>query len=186
MPRRTRPFLLVPLAAAALAVAGCSTAVAGTAYPLGAGPAPEPAAAPAATDDPVAWADRVCGTVLPALRASADSPQVDYTNPEKASDTLDQHLREVSEAAGSGLADLDEVGPSPTPNGDQLVAQFRAGLVALQQLSPDARPGAGGSKAPPPAPINPFTLLSQDPELASAAAQAGNCAALYTPPASAR
>jgi hypothetical protein len=185
MPRRTRPILLVPLAAAALAVAGCSTAVAGAAHPLGAGPAPAPAAAQA-TDDPVAWADQVCGTLLPALRASANSPQVDYTDPGKAGDTLDQHLREVSEAAGTGLAALDRIGPAPTPHGDELVAQFRASLVALQQLDPDARKDSGARPTTPPAQANPFKLFSEDPELASAAAAAGNCTALYTAPAPAR
>jgi hypothetical protein len=179
MPRRTRTIMLVPLAAAALAVAGCSTTVPGTPYPLGAGPV----AVPAATGDTTAWVNQVCGTLLPALRASANSPKVDYTDVDKASDTLHQHLREVSDAAGSGLAELDRIRPSPTPHGDELVAQFRAGLVALQQLSPDARPGAGAAKAPTPAPLNPFTLLSEDPELAKAAAEAENCSALYTQPA---
>jgi hypothetical protein len=179
MPRRTRTLLLVPLAAAALAVAGCSTTVPGTPYPLGAGPV----AAPAAAGDTTAWVNQVCGTLLPALRASANSPDVDFTDVDKASDTLHQHLREVSEAAGSGLAELDRVGPSPTPHGDELVAQFRAGLVALQQLSPDTPAGAGGTRAPAPAPVNPFTLLSEDHELAAAAAQAENCSALYAQPA---
>jgi hypothetical protein len=186
MPRRSRTVLLVPLAAAALAVAGCSTAVAGTPYPLGAGPALGAVAAPAPTGDTAAWVDRVCGTVLPALRASANSPHVDYTDVDKATDTLEQHLRDVSAAAGRGLAELDRVGPSPTRHGDELVAQFRTGLLALQRLDPDAPAGAASPPAPPLAPVNPAALLAEDPELAGALAHAENCTALSTPPAPVR
>jgi hypothetical protein len=175
MPRALRTAALVPLVAAVLAVAGCSSTVAGTAHPLGAGP---PAGAPAATDDPVAWADRACAAVLPALRISAESPEVSATDLDSSHEALQQHLREVAAAAGRGLAELDGVGPAPTPHGDELVAAFRGLLTGFQRLSPDAPPRTGPPA--PPAP-NPFTVLSADPALAAAVRDAQSCQAFAAP-----
>jgi hypothetical protein len=175
MPRRTHPALLVPLAAAALAVAGCSTVVPGTAYPLGAGPAPAPVDAPAATDDPIAWVDQVCGSILPALQATKNSPSTDYTDAEKTHDAYEDYKRGINDAAGQGLAELDRVGPAPTPHGDEFLAAYRASLVALQQSSS----GSGSSAAHPPKPLNAAKLYSEDPELAAATATAKNCQVPY-------
>ena len=146
MPRTTRKIVLVPLVAAALSVAGCSSVIPGTAAPTGAaatsgtgGTAGSGGTAPATTDDPVAWADQVCGALLPLADASK-APDLDTSgDPQKLFDGLGAARGKLSDGAGSAVTALDKVGPSPTKNGDKLVENLKGTLTTLQKTTSDAK-----------------------------------------------
>jgi hypothetical protein len=196
MPRTTRKLVLVPLVAAALSVAGCASTIPGTAAPAGAagsagdgGSAAPPAAA--GTDDPVAWVDQVCGALIPLTEATKNPPQVTGNDPEKYIDSLSQTFEALGTAAGTGLDELNKVGPSPTPSGDKVVAQLKTTLTALQTTATDAKEGFDKIDLNDPSSLtkledtlsksdltnlpDPTKDIQADPELDAAAKQAANC-----------
>lgn len=190
MPRTTRKIVLVPLVAAALSVAGCSSVVPGTAAPAGAGgsaPAAGPAGAPTTTDDPVKWVDQVCAALVPL--SETKPPKIDASDLQSTLDGLSQTFGALSTASGTALADLDKVGPSPTPNGDKVVEKLKTTLTTLQSISAESKSSLDKADAKDPSSLagledtfgkygelpDPTADLQQDPELKAAAEKADNC-----------
>jgi hypothetical protein len=197
MPRSPRKLVLVPLVAAALSVAGCSSVIPGTAAPAGAGGASGSAgggaasSAPAGTDDPVAWVDQVCGALVPLVDATKTPPDFNSSDPDKLLEGLSKTFDSLSTGAGSALDGLNKVGPSPTPNGDKVVEQLKTTLTALQKTSSDAKQGIDKINLNDPSSLgelektlsssdlenlpDPTKDLQSDPELEAASKQAPNC-----------
>jgi hypothetical protein len=198
MPRTTRKLVLVPLVAAALSVAGCASTIPGTAAPAGAagttgdaGGAGTGTAPVAGTDDPVAWVDQVCGALIPLTEATKNPPQVTGSDPEKYIDSLSQTFEALGSAAGTGLDQLNKVGPSPTPSGDKVVGQLKTTLTALQTTANDAKEGFDKIDLNDPSSLtkleetlsksdltnlpDPTKDIEADPELDAAAKKAANC-----------
>ncbi len=202
MTRTTRTVLLVPLVAAALFGAGCSTAVEGTPAPAGAGQA-DPGAAPAppagSTDDPVAWVDDVCGALLPFIETASVQPSLNTSgSPDQLVQGLSDYLGEASTAAGSAIEGMRAAGPSPVEQGDQLVAGLTEALTTFQTTfdSTKARLDAVDTSDPAElatalpeaiAPLedlanvpDPTDQLESNSELDAAAEQAPNCQQIET------
>jgi hypothetical protein len=200
MPRTPRKLVLVPLVAAALSVAGCASAIPGTAAPVGAAGAAGTSDSPGtggsggaatSTDDPVAWVDQLCGALIPLTEATKNTPQVSGSDPEKYIDSLSQTFDALGKAAGTSLDDLNKIGPSPTPSGDKVVAQLKTTLTAVQTTATDAKKGLDKVNLNDPSSLgqledtltnsdlaklpDPTKDIASDPELDAAAKQAPNC-----------
>jgi uncharacterized protein YceK len=190
MPRTTRKIVLVPLVAAALSVAGCSSVVPGTAAPTGAdgtAPAAGSAGAPTSTDDAVQWVDQVCHALVPL--SDTKPPDIDAGDLQKTLDGLSQTFGTLSTTSGTALAELDKVGPSPTPNGDKVVEKLKTTLTTLQSVSAESKASVDKADPKDPSSLNgledtfskygnlpdPTSEVQSDPELKAAAAQAENC-----------
>jgi hypothetical protein len=198
MPRTPRKLVLVPLVAAALSVAGCASAIPGTAAPAGTAAgsagtagATDSGGAAASTDDPVVWVDQLCAALIPLTEATKNAPQVTGSDPEKLIDSLSQTFDALGTAAGTSLDDLNKIGPSPTPSGDKVVAQLKTTLTAVQTTATDAKEGLDKVNLNDPSSLgqledtltnsdlsnlpDPTKDIASDPELDAAAKQAANC-----------
>ena len=199
MTRTTRSVLLVPLVAAALFGAGCSTVVEGTAAPAGAGQA-DPAAPPAAgTDDPVVWVDSVCGALLPFIQTASVQPELNTSgSPDELVQGLSDYLGQASAAAGSAIEGMRAAGPSPVEQGDELVTGLTEALTTFQTTFDSTKtrldavdtsdPAALATALPEAiAPLqdlanvpDPTDQLQSNSELDAAAEQAPNCQQIET------
>jgi hypothetical protein len=143
MLRTPRKLVLVPLVAAALSVAGCATAIPGTAAPAGAAGAAGTSggtSAPAGTDDPVAWVDQVCGALLPFIEtASTEPPLSNSSDPEQLVKGLSTYLGKASDAAGSAIDGMKAAGPSPIDQGDELVSGLTEALTTFKNTFGDVK-----------------------------------------------
>lgn len=133
MPRSPRKVLLVPLVAAALLGAGCSSTVPGTAAPVGGSPASTGtdgggAAAAGPTDDPVAWMNQVCGALTPLTEAPADPDISPGKTPQETVDQIKGYLTKAGDAMGSAIDGLAAAGPSPIDGGDEFVQKMTSTL----------------------------------------------------------
>ena len=112
------PFARSAVAAAALLAAllagGCSTTVAGT---PSADPAPRPTAGPGA--DPVAWGDKVCGSLLSYYQPLSARPNYVGADLPGIKSRLSGYLGSVGSGIGKGQQQLRAVGASPVSGGDQ-------------------------------------------------------------------
>jgi hypothetical protein len=196
MPRTTRKIVLVPLVAAALSIAGCSSVIPGTALPAGASgsaAAPGSSAPAATTDDPVAWVDSVCGALLPLTDAASTTPELDPSgSPDKVFDGISSYLGTVSKSAGTAIDSLNAVGPSPVAKGDDLVKQLTTTLTTFKGTADDLKKSIDKVDVNDPSSLSELTTtlggldslqnlpdpskdLSTDPELEAAAQKAPNC-----------
>ena len=126
--RTTRPALAVALAAAVVALAGCTTTVAGNAA---ADPAPAPTEGPGS--DPVLWVDRVCGSLLVYTGPVLAQPKFDDA-PELGGikQKLDTYLDGVVAGLQQSRDQLGGVGHSPVGGGDEAVGRVDDLLEKLQ------------------------------------------------------
>jgi hypothetical protein len=130
---------------AMLAVAGCSTVVAGQAAPA-AGALPNAGARPDTGSDSeappsdagVAWADAACGEFLQALRVLRDQPKADLANPAGTVDAYKQYFGRSVPALDAALTQLSALGPGPLDGGQQLLD----GMVGLVTVMRDAHRSA--------------------------------------------
>ena len=210
-PRRTAPIRPAPIDPApistvllvmtvALLSGGCASEVPGVASPTShaAGAAAPVAAAP--TGDPgVAWVDKVCGTVLPAVKSLADHPAVNAGgDPKTAVAGLDTYLDQTGAVVSGATTGLGTVGPSPLTGGDAMVTALTNGLTkagnALKQAKTNvttlntADPKTLGTRLPQAiAPLTELTNLPDpnaamqgNPTLSQAAAKAPQCRQIST------
>lgn len=109
-----RPAVAAAALIAALLAGGCSTTVAGTPSP---DPAPRPTAGPGA--DPVAWGDKVCGSLLSYYQPLSARPDYNGADLPGIKSRLSDYLSKVSGGITQGQGQLKAVGPSPVSGGDQ-------------------------------------------------------------------
>lgn len=197
MLRTTRKVLLVPMLAAALLGAGCSSTVPGSAAPTGGTPGASDAGGTGggvgATDDPVAWMDRVCGGLTVLTEAPAEPPQLDPSgSPAQAFEQFRAQLAKTGEDVDRAIDGVRAAGPSPIEGGDALVQQMTEALGAVKTSfdtaqdrladidpnDPDSLAQGLGALTPPEGIeelANPQELLRENPALVEAAEQAPKC-----------
>jgi hypothetical protein len=185
--------LILAVVAAAVVLSGCSATVSGSASPTGAATG---GGTVAATTDPVAWVDKVCGSLLPLQQSLSNEPQFDQNDPAAGVKALSDFLGRGEAAVDQALSGLDEAGPSPVPNGDASVARVKTALTTvrssfdqvkttLDKIDPNnttdlitALPQAVAPLAQLSKLQDPTTDLQSSPELKAAAAKAPNCQTL--------
>ena len=195
MHRNPRIVLLGAVVAASL-LTGCATTVTGNAAPVGASAPLATGSAPAATADPVAWVDRVCGSLLPFIKIGATPPAINSSDPKAAIKGLSGYLGKAVSALDEALAGLKQAGPSPVKGGDEGVTALTGALTTFRKSFQDAKtkldavdPNDLGQLATAlPAALEPLQSLSDlpdptadlkgSPELDAAAKKAPNCKAL--------
>lgn len=200
-PRNRTGPLVALVAAAGLGLAGCAGEEPGTDSPSAPPPPSAPATAGSTTDgtadsESVAWTDRVCTALLPAVETLRTPPPVDVTDPAAAQSTYRDYLREAESRAEAAEQEIESAGAPPVDGGEQLaqdvreqVADLRADVAeALRQVdAADAgNPvavgqavavggnvlGALGNQ------VQAVGALTADPELRNAFEQAPACADL--------
>jgi hypothetical protein len=185
--------LLVVVTAATLALSGCSATVTGSPAPTGAS---TNGGSVAATTDPVAWTDKVCGSLLPLQESLSTKPQFNENDPAAAVKALSDFLGKSEASVDQALSGLDAAGPSPVANGDAAVTKIKSALttvrtsfdqakVALDKIDPNNVSELVTALPQAVAPLqelsklqDPTTNLESSPELEAAAAKAPNCQAL--------
>jgi uncharacterized protein YceK len=185
--------VILAVVAAAVVLSGCSATVSGSASPTGAATG---GGTVAATTDPVAWVDKVCGSLLPLQQSLSNEPQFDQNDPAAGVKALSDFLGRGEAAVDQALSGLDEAGPSPVPNGDASVARVKTALTTvrssfdqvkttLDKIDPNnttdlitALPQAVAPLAQLSKLQDPTTDLQSSPELKAAAAKAPNCQTL--------
>jgi hypothetical protein len=126
-----RTALLAGLAAAALALTGCSTAVTGS--PVGANSDAAGTTALPPTPDPVVWMDRVCGSLLPFRQTLKTAPPATADDPTATAAAMSAFLGRSEVAVDKSLADLDAAGPSPVAGGDAAIAELKSALTTIRR-----------------------------------------------------
>ena len=126
----SRTALLTALAAAALALTGCSTSVTGS--PVGANSDATGTAALQPTPDPVVWMDRVCGSLLPLQQTLKTVPQNTGDNATATAASISAFLGRSATALATTLTDLDAAGPSPVAGGDAAVGKLESALTTVR------------------------------------------------------
>ena len=124
-----RRLLFAAVAAAAIILSGCSTTVTGSPAPTGA----VTGGTVAATTDPVAWMDNVCGSLLPVQQTLATAPQPTSDDPAATAKSISAFLGRSENAIDQSLAGLDAVGPSPIADGDAAVAELKSALTTIRR-----------------------------------------------------
>jgi hypothetical protein len=194
--RSTRCLLLAVATAATVALTGCSATVTGSAAPTGGAPvaATDAAAAGgAATSDPVAWTDKLCGSLLPSVKALSTSPQVDQNDPGATVKALSGYFGTAVSSLDQTLKGLDAAGPSPIANGDAVVVKLKQTLgsvrtsfnnakAAIDKVDPNNISDIATALPEALAPLqnlqsldDPSTDIQSNPALEAAAAKAPNC-----------
>ena len=192
----TRTALLTALAAAALALTGCSTSVTGS--PVGATSDAAGTTALQATPDPVVWMDRVCGSLLPLQQTLKTAPQNAGDDPTATATSISAFLGRSETAIDKTLTDLDAAGPSPVAGGDAALGKLESALTTVRTSIVRTKTALDGVD-----PTNAFEVASTLPTvfvsladlvkiqdsttdlrnnaaLQAAAAQAPNCQSLRT------
>jgi hypothetical protein len=189
--RSTGTLLLTAIAAATVALTGCSATITGAPAPTGGSSALAPNAP--MTTDPVAWTDQVCGSLLPFVEASTTEPQFDQSNPSAAVKALSDYLGKAVSTIDQALTGLDAAGPAPVADGDAIVAKLKTTLTtvrgsfdkaktAIDKVDPNNITELATALPEALAPLqdlsqlqDPTTDLKTNPELEAAAAKAPNC-----------
>ena len=121
------------------------------------------------TDDPVAWAGRLCASLSPLTGLRNMRPQVDPNNPSASKESLSRYFNDTGGRIGQSLDGLDQVGPSPIPGGDEVAGKVRAALNRLRTAFDAARikvDGVDGS--------DPVALGTKLPDILEGLADATN------------
>jgi hypothetical protein len=185
--------LILAVVAAAVALSGCSATVSGSASPSGAATG---GSTVAATSDPVAWMDKVCGSLLPLQQSLSAEPRFDQNDPAAGVKALSDFLGRGEAAVDQALSGLDAAGPSPVADGDAAVARVKSALTTVRsafdqvkttidKIDPNNPADLVTALPQAVAPLeqlsklqDPTADLKSSPELKAAAAKAPNCQTL--------
>jgi hypothetical protein len=150
-PSQIAPALLAVVLTALVALTGCTATVGGS---PAADPAPAPTEGPGS--DPVAWVDRVCGAALSfAIPATAAPDFAGMTDLPAVQRTFSDYLGTVVTGVQQGRTQLDAVGRSPVPGGDEAVGRAESALQFLEQDFAGAKTAVDTAD-----PNNPDTFLA--------------------------
>jgi hypothetical protein len=72
-----------------------------------------------ASDPAVAWSERICGALLPVVRASSP-PSLDVHDLAGSRQRFHTYLRDHVDALDAALADISAAGPAPVIQGPQV------------------------------------------------------------------
>ncbi len=125
--------LAVLIAAAGLAVTGCTNASAPSSPPV-ASPAPQSGPQPATLD----WARSMCQTLDPAFDQLGAPPQPDLGNLAATRQSYIDYLGTARDAAQQAIDQLPSVGAPPVDNGQQVLDNMRNQLSQLRKDLDDA------------------------------------------------
>ncbi len=186
--------LLSTAVATVLLGSGCSSVIpsAPTAEPAATSSA---AAGSAPADaDGVAWMDKICAAMLPAVKVRADAPALDGSgDPQSRLAGLSQYLDKASTAVDGAITEMAAAGPSPIEGGDQAVAALTTTLGSFRDSAREAKtkidaidtsnpqalatdlPAAVAPLAELASTPNPASQLDNNPELEAAAKAAPQC-----------
>lgn len=186
-----RMALVTAAVATVLLGSGCTTLVPGLPAPSGATPAAGQAG-PAETD-PVAWMDKICTALQPAIKLQETQPELDTANPRDSVAALSAYLGNASTTVDGAINGMAAAGPSPVEGGDQAVSALTKTLGAFRDAAREAKTkmdaidtsNARELATELPAAVEPLTKvanlpnpaaeLGSNPELDQAAAQAPQC-----------
>jgi hypothetical protein len=142
MHHTARTALVSTAVATVLLGAGCSSVLPGV-------PAPEPVgssnsaaatgSAPVETDG-VAWMDKICGAMLPAVQVRATAPTLGGNgDPQSRLAGLSQYLDKASTAVDGAITGMAAAGPSPIEGGDQAVTALTTTLTSFRDSAREAK-----------------------------------------------
>jgi hypothetical protein len=193
--RRSRTLVAVAVTAVAVALSGCSATVTGSPAPTGAS-TDSGGGAVAPTTDPVAWTDKVCGSLLPLQQSFDAPPSFDQSDPAAGIKSLSDFLGKGVTVIDQAVSGLDAAGPSPVADGDAAVAKIKTTLTTVRSSFNQAKTEidkidpnnvqdliTGLPKAVAPLQDlsqlkNPAADLQSNPQLDAAFAKAPNCQTL--------
>jgi hypothetical protein len=193
--RSARGSLFLTATVLAVALTGCSATVTGSPAPTGGASAATtgaPAGSPTITD-PVAWTDKLCGSLLPTVKALASEPQIGQSDPASTVKGLSAYFGGAVSSLDESLSGIDAAGPSPIADTDPVVAKLKQTLRTLRSTFAEAKTAVDKVDPNNPADLatalpealaplanlgalgDPTAGLKTNPELKAAAAQAPNC-----------
>jgi hypothetical protein len=194
--RSTRTAVLTAVTAAALTVTGCSASVTGAPAPVGAASNGGSTPAPAATNDPVDWMNRVCGSLLPFQASFASAPKLGNSDAVANAKSLSDFLGRTETTIDKAVTDLDAAGPSPVAGGDAAVTKIKTALTTVRTSFDKAKKALDAVDPSDAAQVastlptvltslasistiqDPTTDIKNNPTLRAAYAQAPNCQTL--------
>jgi hypothetical protein len=102
---KSRVTTVFAAALCALAVAGCGDDGAGG-------------------GDAAAWAESVCSSIKNDIKAIAEQPEVDQSNPQAAKDALVTYLGTLGTSLDGMASAVEDAGPPPVEGGEEAVRSF--------------------------------------------------------------
>ncbi|MHA6792183.1 hypothetical protein ACVGVM_01470 [Pseudonocardia bannensis] len=157
MSRTTRLAVVAAVLSTLLLGAGCTSVVAGS---PAADPGPVPTEGPGS--DPVAWADRVCGSLLTFTRPALNEPDFTSSSDLPAiKQVLSEYLGSIVTGIQQSLSELGGVGRSPVTGGDEAVTRIDG---VLRQLELDISTAKGKVDAADPNDPNGFQAALSEAE----------------------
>jgi hypothetical protein len=89
--------------------------------------------------DPVAWADDVCGSFMPAMKKLAKRPKISYRSPQSMQRDLSSMLDNGIDGIDGMIRGLREAGDPPVDDGRRWVGQMRDALGKARKIFLKAR-----------------------------------------------
>lgn len=193
--RSARGLLIATATVFAVALTGCSTTVTGAPAPTGGAAAASPGApagSPTITD-PVAWTDKLCGSLLSTEKALSSEPQINQSDPAATVQGLSAYFGSAVSALDQSLSGIDAAGPSPIADTDPIVTRLKQTLTTLRTSFAQAKTAVDKVDPNNPADLatalpealaplaslgtlgDPTAGLKTNPELKAAADKAPNC-----------
>jgi hypothetical protein len=120
----------------ALAVGGCGSDAANPSSPTSGS---NPPSSGAASDEAVAWADKVCKSVESEFGTLTNQPNIDTSDPEAAKTGLVQFLDDFGTALDRLIGGIKGAGEPPVPEGKQPVEETTKGLEQAKRSVEDAK-----------------------------------------------
>ena len=127
-----RRSLVATAAAAALALAGCTTGG-------NSGASPTPSASGAATPEAVAYMDKVCGAASEFAKIEKTAPKLDAADSTKVKADMAAYMGQLADAFTKSAEGLKNVGPSPVAGGEEAVTKMAETFTSLGTVFADAK-----------------------------------------------
>ncbi|HUQ54321.1 hypothetical protein [Lentzea sp.] len=127
-----RRSLVATAAAAAFALAGCTTGG-------NSGASPTPSASGAATPEAVAYMDKVCGAASEFAKIEKTAPKLDAADSTKVKADMAAYMGQLADAFTKSAEGLKNVGPSPVAGGEEAVTKMAETFTSLGTVFADAK-----------------------------------------------
>jgi hypothetical protein len=127
-----RRSLVATAAAAALALAGCTTGG-------NSGTSPTPSTSGAATPEAVAYMDKVCAAASEFAKIEKTAPKLDAADSAKVKADMAAYMGQLADAFTKSAEGLGKVGPSPVAGGEAAVTKMAETFTSLGTVFADAK-----------------------------------------------